>query len=56
MTDPYNPRAAALDALAAMRWPDASEPPASLVVAMEVYLTAAHALGRQGLPALPDSL
>lgn len=45
MTDPYDPRAAALDALAAMRWPDVSEPPVAVVDAMQTYLTATHALG-----------
>ena len=43
---PYDPRAAALDALAAMRFPDVSEPPAEHVEAVEKYLWAVYALGR----------
>ena len=49
MSAPYDPRAAALDALAVESWPDVSGHERDLVIAMEVYLTAAHALGRLGL-------
>lgn len=48
---PYDPHAAALDALAAMRWPDVSEPPREVVIALEVWLIAAHTLGRHDMPA-----
>ena len=42
---PYDPRAAALNALAAMRFPDASEPPAEQVEAVEAYFRAAYKVG-----------
>lgn len=43
---PYDPRAAAIDAMAAMRWPDVSEPPPAQLDAMAEYLSLRHAMSR----------
>lgn len=45
MSAPYDPRAAALDALAAMRWPDVSEPPVEQVEAATALLRASYGAG-----------
>lgn len=49
MSAPYDPRAAALDALAIVRYPDVSDPTVEQVEAMESLLRAMHQLGAAGL-------